>query len=67
MTGHAQRSERPWKLVDKGEEQLDCDDGVNHAGEDLLGEDGVLFDDFGEVVEAAGDGEGEEEEAEGEA
>ena len=43
------------------------DDGVDHAAEGFAREDGVLFDELGEVVEARGDGEGEEEEAEEEA
>lgn len=46
---------------------MDGDDGVDEAGEEAGGEHGVLFDEFGEVVQAGGDGEGEEGEAEEEA
>ena len=53
--------------VDEGEKDLDADDGIDHAGERLFGEDGVFFDEFGEVVEARGDGQCEEEESEEEA
>jgi hypothetical protein len=67
MAAHTQRGEGPGELVDEGEKELDGDDGVDHAGEDFLGDDGVFFNDLGEVVESAGDGEGEEEEAQGEA
>lgn len=63
MAAHAKGAEGPWEFVDHGEEELAGDDDVDHAGEDFLGGDGVFFDDFGEIVEPAGDGEGEEEEA----
>ena len=64
MATDAESAERPWETVDDGEEELGDDDGVDHAREGLLRDDAVFFDDLGEVVEAAGDGEGEEEEAE---
>lgn len=67
VAGYAEGGEPEGEAVDGGEEGLQGDDGVYHAGEGLFGGDGVFFDDFGEVVEAAGYGEGEEEEAEGEA
>ncbi len=63
MAAHGQRCESPWEAIDDAEEELEGDDGVDHAGEDFFGKDGVFFDDLGEVVEAGGDGEGEEEEA----
>lgn len=58
---------REGQAVDNGEEGLRRYYGVDHAAEGFAGEDGVLFDELGEVVEPGGDGEGEEEEAEEEA
>lgn len=55
------------EAVDEGEQGLRGDYDVDEAAESFAGEDGVLFDELGEVVEARGDGEGEEEEAEEEA
>ena len=63
MACDTQSGEGVWELVDDCEEELEDDDGVDEAREGALGEDGVLFDKLGEVVQPASDGEGEEEEA----
>jgi hypothetical protein len=42
---------------------LEGDDGVYEACKDSFRDDGVFFDELGEVVETGGDGECEEEEA----
>ena len=67
VRGDAEGGEGEGQFVDYGEEELGRDYGVYHAAEGFAREDGVLFDELGEVVEARGDGEGEEEEAEEEA
>ena len=64
MRGDAEGGEVQGEFVDGGEEDLGADYGVDHVAEGFAGEDRVLFDELGEVVEAGGDGEGEEEEAE---
>lgn len=48
----AQRAGAEREAVDCAEEDLHCDHGVDQAGEEFLREDGVLLDQFGEVVEA---------------
>ncbi len=53
MAGYAEEGEEDGEAVDEGEENLNGDDGVDEAGEEFAREDGVLFDQFGEVVEAA--------------
>lgn len=41
------------EAVDQRQERLHGDGGVDEAREELAGEDGVLFDQLGEVVESA--------------
>ncbi len=53
MAGYADEGEEEGEAVDQGQEGLDGDDGVDEAGEESAGEDGVLFYQFGEVVESA--------------
>ena len=48
----AQRAQTEWEAVDEDEEDLHGDDGVDQARQQLLREDSVLLDEFGEVVEA---------------
>ena len=60
----AEAGEGERQFVDCCEEDLSADDDVDHAAEGFTREDGVLFDQLREVVEARGYGEGEEEEAE---
>ena len=62
--GDAEGGEGEGEFVDCCEEELDRDHGVDHAAEGFAREDGVLFDELGEVVEAGGNGECKEEEAE---
>lgn len=50
------REER--EFVDGEEEELEGYDDVDEAREGAFGDYAVFFDDFGEVVESAGDGEG---------
>ena len=64
VRGDAEGGEGEGQFVDDGEEELDRDHGVDHAAEGFAREDGVLFDELGEVVEAGGNGECKEEEAE---
>jgi len=52
MTANAHRRKGKWEAVDYGEENLEADDRVDELGEEALGEDGVLFYQFGEVVKA---------------
>lgn len=52
MACYAQGGEAERESVDEGEEELEGYDGLDEAGEDAGAEDGVLFDEFGEVVEA---------------
>lgn len=52
MTEDAEGREFPGKLVNDGEKQLYDYDGVYEAAQKSLGEDGVFFDEFGQVVQA---------------
>lgn len=54
VAGYAEGGEGPGEAVDEGEQELDGDDGVDEAVESLFRQDGVLFYQFGEVVEAGG-------------
>ena len=54
MAGHAEGAEADGEFVDEAEEDLEGYHGVYEAREELLGEDGVLFDELGEVVESGG-------------
>ena len=53
MACYTDEGKQNGKVIDEGQEDLDADDGVDETGEDFAREDGVLFDQFGEVVEAA--------------
>ena len=59
----AEDGEVEGEAVDEPEEGLDDADAVYESPEEFGGEDGVFFDELGEIVEAGGDGEGEEAEA----
>ena len=67
MACDAECAECVRKLVEEGEEDEEDDDSVNEAGERFLGEDGMFFHQFREVVKSGCNGEGEEEEGEEEA
>lgn len=53
MAGDAEGGEEEGEAIDCGEEDLGGDDAVDEAGEEFAREDGVLFDELGEVVESA--------------
>lgn len=50
MRHHAQCAESDRESIDNEEQDLESDDAVDEAVEQLFGEDGVFFDKFGEVV-----------------
>lgn len=50
VRGDTEEGEEVREAVEEGEEDLKGDDGVYHARKDLSSEDGVLFDELGEVV-----------------
>ncbi len=52
MTPHAKQREEDREAVDEREQELDRDDAVDQPREESFGEDRVLFDEFGEVVES---------------
>lgn len=49
--------------IDNPQSRLGDNDGVDQPRQEALGEDGVLLDELGQVVEARGDGQGKEAEA----
>ena len=49
----ADEGEEQGEAVDQRQERLDGDGGVDEAREEFARDDGVLFDQFGEVVESA--------------
>ena len=51
------------ETVDEAEEKLQDHDGVDEARKEAFGDNGVLFDQFREIIETRGDGQGEEAEA----
>lgn len=53
MAGYADEGEERREAVDQSQEGLDGDDGVNEAREEFAGENGVLFNQFGEVIQSA--------------
>lgn len=67
MRGDAQRRQGEWETVDKPEERLYADDGVDESAKETSGEDGVLLDELGQIVESRGYGEGEKTETKEEA
>ena len=54
MTGDTDQGEADGETVDESEENLDGDDGVDEAGEQFAGQNGVLFDQFRKIVESTG-------------
>lgn len=50
MAADAQRGEQEWEAIDRRKEELDGYDAVDEAGKQFPREDGVLFDQFGEVI-----------------
>ena len=50
MADDAEEGERDGEAIDEGKENLDGDDGIDEAGKDFSCEDGVFFNEFGEVV-----------------
>ena len=52
MAADAEDGEEGREPVDEGEGDLDDNHSVYEAGEEFLGEDGVLFDELGEVVKS---------------
>lgn len=63
MRCDAQSRQGEREVVYEPEEHLCADDGVDEVAEETRREDGVLLDEFREVVEPGGYGEGEEAEA----
>jgi hypothetical protein len=43
MAGYAEAGEEDWEAIDKREEELDEDCGIDEASEDFARENGVLF------------------------
>lgn len=54
MREDAENGEEEGEAVDDAEQKLEGHDRVNELGEEALRDDGVLFDEFREVVEAGG-------------
>jgi len=52
MAAYAEEGKPNGEAVDDYQQELQGDDAVDEAGEQFLGEDGVLFDELGEVVES---------------
>ena len=52
MASDAEERQEDWESIDDGEEDLDGDDGVDEAGQQLPREDRVFFHEFREVVQA---------------
>jgi hypothetical protein len=50
MADDAESAQTEGEAVDEEQEHLDADDAVDELCEQLLGEDGVLFDELREVV-----------------
>lgn len=53
MAADAQCGEEKWKAIDCRKEELDGYNAVDETGEQFPREDGVLFDQLGEVIESA--------------
>ena len=53
MADYADEGKEQREAVDQSQEGLDGDDGVNEAREEFAGENGVLFNQFGEVIQSA--------------
>ena len=51
MTSNTEEGKYYRKAIDDCKEDLDGDDGVYEAGEQLASQDCMFFDEFGEVVE----------------
>lgn len=52
MTRYTNCRQQERETIYKREEELDCDYAVDEAGEEFARENGVLFYEFGEVVES---------------
>ena len=52
MGDNAEHGEEEWEAIYQAEQDLDPYHGVYQAGEEFLGENGVFFDEFGEVVQS---------------
>ena len=52
MAEDAEEGQEEWEAIDEEEQEMDGDDGVDELGEKPFGEDGMLFDQLGEVVES---------------
>ncbi len=63
VTRNTEGRERDGEAVDEPEERLRTHNAVDEVSQQFGGEDRVLLDELGEVVESGGDGEGEEGEA----
>ena len=54
MAGDTDEGEADGETVNESEQDLDGDDGIDEAGEKFAGQNGVLFDQFGKIVESTG-------------
>lgn len=54
MGADAQNGELEGESIDQAEENLCADDGVDHASEESLCNNGMLFHEFREVVQSRG-------------
>jgi hypothetical protein len=54
MTEYAQGSQLPREAINNAEQHLSPNDKVDEVRDELLGKDGVFFDQFGEVEETRG-------------
>ena len=54
MGEDGQQRQAEGEAVDDAEEQLEADDDVDETSQRLFGNDGVLLNELGEVVEARG-------------
>ena len=52
MAAYAKQGQPHREAVDDQEQELQDDNAVDEAGEKLLGEDGMFFNELGEVVES---------------
>jgi len=50
----AQQSQAKGEAVDDAEQELQDDDKVDESRQDLLGHDGMLLDELGEIIQARG-------------
>ena len=67
MASDSQYCQVKWKPVDQPEQELGYADCVDELSKEFRGEDRVLLDELGEIVETGSDREGEEAESKEEA